>query len=191
VGLTGCASVSKNVAFDGTDGSSFALLAAKGIHNGINYHFVFQKVNRDTSTFSADKFGLSVSPDAGTLFETPEQLGTDIYYSGKAVPPGEYALIARFESSAYFTSSEGSACYTEGAGIIRIRKGQIQIIPVGPGNSSGTRDPAALEAEVEAVMAAYPNMVAPISVAPTVGNLTFESTEPGKCIPKGPFTLTE
>ena len=192
VALAGCATVSRKVAFDGTEGTSFLLLAAEGLVGGNGYSYIFRKVDRSSSTFQDDKFWLYIAGDSGTLFAKPKTLDSATTFAGQAVPPGEYALITRSEYSRYGVSSaDGSGCFALGAPIFRIRKGQIQVISLERGNAVDIADTKQVEAQVATVMAAYPNMTAPISMAPVVGHLTFEVDDPNKCNPSGAFKLVE
>jgi hypothetical protein len=192
VALAGCATVSRKVAFDGTEGTSFLLLAVDGLVGANSYSYIFRKVDRSSSTFQDDKFRLYIGSDSGTLFEKPKTLDSAATFAGQAVPPGEYALITRSEFSYYgLSSAEGSGCFALGAAIFRVRKGQIQVISLGRGNSVNGADTKQVESQVATVMAAYPNMTAPISMAPVVGHLTFEVDDPNKCNPSGSFKLVE
>lgn len=192
VALAGCATVSRDVAFDGTEGTSFLLLAADGLVGANSYAYVFRKVDRSSSTFQDDTFRLYIASDSGTHFKKPETLGSTATFAGQSVPPGEYALITRAEFSYYgLSSAEGSGCFALGTPIFRIRKGQIQVISLGRGHAVNTRDPEQVRVQVETILAAYPKMTAPITLAPVVGHITFEVADPNKCNPSGAFKLVE
>ncbi len=190
--VAGCATASRDVAFNGTEGTSYALLAVSDIVGVNSYTYGFKKVDRSNSTFQSDGFRIRIASDAGNLFKKPEGVGTGVNFVGEMVPPGEYALVSRTESSRYgLASADGSSCFSLGAPIFRIRKGQIQMISLGGGNAVNAVDMTRLQRDVEIILSAYPNMTAPISIAPVIGHITFDVSDPARCNPSGPYSPAE
>jgi hypothetical protein len=90
-------------------------------------------------------------------------------------------------------------CYSRGAAVYRFREGTINIVRLGPprefvglfaNNLSAVEvlDPAALQAEVDTVLAGYPNMTAPRVMAKFLGTASFDSGG-NRCNTSGGFSF--
>jgi hypothetical protein len=201
LGMGGCATISKETAFDGTSGAAFALVAGDGmrINGSESFSFGFVRVDVEQLKFLPDQFFVNFSGMPaleGDEFKRPEDLQTTVRFAGKSVAvAGNYALVARRDHAAYgYVNNTNVNCYTLGAAVYRIEAGHIVLIPVGHVQGGGPIDRAALRSQSSAVLANFPNMTAPRATAEVIGTIKFETQKgfmkDSACIPEGTFTFT-
>jgi hypothetical protein len=178
--VTGCSSISRNINFEPKSDHAFALLAADGmiVNGSQSYLFELRKVNLETSSFSKDGATINFSgmgPQIeGNEFQKPEQSTTTVRFGGKEIPPGDYALIARYDFASYgMANSTTVNCFALGAAVFHIRSGTINIVPGGHVRG-GPFEPRPLQEQVSKVLSGYPKMTAPVMMAEPIGAITFQ-----------------
>jgi hypothetical protein len=181
--VSGCSTISRETAYDGSVGSAFALVAADGmvVNGSQSYSFGFQRIDLDKQTFLPDIFSVQFS-GMGTLegneFKKPESLKTTVRFGGKAVLPGDYALITRTDVASYgYSTSIHVNCFSQGTPVFRIREGRVNIIPAGHIRGDGSIGHTDLEHQAAAVLSSYPNVSAPVTVSESAGRVAFETKE--------------
>lgn len=181
--LAGCSTISRETAYDGSAGAAFALVAADGmvVNGSQTYIFGFQRIDLEKQAFLPDLFSVQFS-GLGTLegneFKKPETLSTTLRFGGKAVVPGDYALIARTDMASYgYSSSTQVNCFSQGTAVFRIREGRVNVIQAGHVRGGGATDRKDLERQAATVLSGYPNMSAPVTLAESAGRVAFETKE--------------
>ncbi len=138
--------------------------------------FTFRQIHVDGPRFTrqhASVFFNNVGPGAQSEFRAAEGATVTLRFGGRALPPGDYALISRTTSrSAPGVQMENVTCYSEGAVVFRMRPGVVNLVPAaGPDGLAHTR------AQAETVLQNYPNMTAPVEPAEAIGTATFNTTQ--------------
>lgn len=200
LGMSGCASISKNTAFDGTQGGAFVLVAGDGIRvNGSeSFTFGFRKVDLQGGKLLADSFSVHFSgmPTLqGDELAKPDSVNTTLRFAGKQVRHGDYALVSRTDFTALgYSTSTNVHCYSQGAAVFRIAPRTISVISVGHVSDGPTTELDVILRYAAAVLGNYPKMTARQAAAEAVGQIKFE-TKKGMlggdtCIPEGAIAVT-
>lgn len=174
--------------FSGATGESYVVIAADGVlPEGKTETFTFQRVDITTLTFLPTYERISFGPrtDVGANFHRPVTMaGSPMRFAGRRVAPGDYALV--------YVSNRNSGvsfhCYSEGAPIYKFQEGAINIVRQGdPGDvatgvcraavAAFARDRETLQAQAAEVMSNYPEMTAPLVVAPLLGTARCDPGE--------------
>src|SRR5689334_21591812 len=131
--VSGCSTISRETAYDGSAGGAFALVAADGmVANGSQtYLFGFQRIDLDKQTFLPEMFSVEFSA-LGTLggneFKKPDTLQTTLRFGGKPTVPGDYALVTRTDMASYgYSNSTQVNCFSKGTTVFRIREGRVNV----------------------------------------------------------------
>lgn len=117
-------------------------------------------------------------------------------FAGRRVSPGDYALV-------YASTKNGGVslhCYSEGAPIYRFQEGVISVVRQGDASDVArsvcraavpvhAADPERLQLQASAVMAGYPEMTAPLVVAPLLGTARCE--QGNTSLPGAPCTAND
>jgi hypothetical protein len=179
--LAGCSTLSQDAAFSGQGNVAFSMVVSDGLEarDVENYALGFQRVDLSKSIFLSDSFEVTFSSAAslaGSEFKKPDELDSKFRFAGKAVKPGEYALIYKSTTSFYNSRTFINVnCYSLGAVLYRIKAGHINILPVVMARDSNGPSKTAIESQVRSVMRSYPNMSAPITFGEVIGGATFKS----------------
>lgn len=199
LGMSGCATISKDTAFDGAQGA-FVLVAGDGmgVNGSESFTFAFRRVDLYGGKLLADGFSVQFSGMralGGDEFAKPDAVKTTLRFGGKPVRHGDYALMSRtdFTTSGSATSTNVH-CYSTGAAVFRIAPKTISILSVGHVTDGPRTELDTILKYSAAVLASYPKMTAPQAPAEAVGQITFE-TKKGviggdTCIPEGAITAT-
>jgi hypothetical protein len=179
--------------FAGGAGESYVVVATDGVlPEGKTETFTFQQVDVATQAFLSryERISFASPADAGGNFQTPATMAAaSMRFAGRRVTPGDYALV-------YVSNPDGGVsfhCYSEGAPIYRFREGAISIVrqgtPAGGATSvcraalaAHAADHETVRAQVAEVLNNYPEMTAPLVVAPLLGTARCdpgESFRPG------------
>lgn len=179
--------------FSGTPGQAYVVIATDTVlPEGTTETFTFQQVDRTSSTFLPERVSISFTSrtDTGENFHRPPAMAaTSMRLAGKRVTPGDYALVYVSNKSL----GEPTHCYAEGAPLYRFQEGSISIVQHAASSDAAptacraaiaayNRDPALIQAQVTEVLAGYPEMTAPLVVAPLLGTARCE---PGTSRPAG------
>jgi len=197
--LIGCSAISHDIRFDGTTGTSFAMVVLDDVptRDTGKISFGFQRVDFSKSIFLPDTFEV-IFPNPGLLegneFKKQDQMITTLRFAGKAVTPGDYALVYRLNSE----MNDGRlfvdiTCYSLGAVVYRFNAGKINIFPIVDIGTKSRITRASVESQVRTLLENYPNVSAPVNFSEAVGAATFKSapTHGNKksCGKPGPLSL--
>jgi hypothetical protein len=176
--LSACSTVSQDTALDPQGTEAFVMVATDGrsLSPSETLTYTFRQINVGNSTFTrqhASVFFNNVGPGAQTEFRAADGAAVTLRFGGRALPPGDYALISRTTSrSAPGAQLENTTCYSEGAVVFRMRPGVINLVhTAGPAGLASARREAAM------VLQNYPNMTAPVEPAEAIGTATFNTTQ--------------
>lgn len=199
LGMGGCATISKETAFDGAQGGAFVMLAGDGmrINGSESFSFSFRKVDLQAGKFLDDSFNVFFSEMPalkGDEFTKPETVQTTLRFAGKQVRHGDYALVSRTDTTAYgYVSNTNVSCFSLGSYVFRIPERSIVLIPVGHVKDAATADPDTIVKLGASVLTSYPKMTAPQTMAEPVGKVTFTTTKGmlggETCIPEGAISI--
>lgn len=177
------------MSFEASNGSSFVLTAVVDRDPRPSYTFEFRKLDPSRSTLLEERVLVNLHGDVGHEFSKPENLTTSLRFAGAPLSPGEYALTRRVTSAG--GRNTHVSCFSQGAPVYELKKGQIQLVSVPADSQSRPYEPALLRADAKTLLAAYPNMTAPVSVADRIGTVTY-TVAGGRehlCRPTGPIAF--
>lgn len=200
LGTGGCASISKDTAFDGAQGGAFVLVAGDGmrVNGSESFTFGFRKVDLQARKLLDDSFNVHFSgmpTIGGDELAKPDTVKTTLRFGGKQVRQGDYALISRTDFTALgYSTNTNVHCYSSGAAVFRIAPRTISLISVGHLSDGPRTELDAILKYSAAVLASYPKMTARQALAEAVGQIRFE-TKKGMlggdtCIPEGAIAVT-
>lgn len=197
--VSGCSSVSRDLAFNATNQNALALVVADGMPiNGSNgYSFHLARVDLATRSFAKDQKYINFSgmgPIEGDEFQRGD-LKTTLRFGGAAVPAGDWVVVSRSDSEALGTLRRLNVnCFTLGTSVYRFVPGRVNLVRMGHVGAA----PAASDEEqgqlARKVLATYQSVSAQMVEAEVVGMITF-GTGKGmlgdrNCFPKGSFEFT-
>lgn len=175
--------------FAGAAGESYVVLAKDGfLPEGQTETFTFQQVDIPSLTFLPTYVRVSFGPrsDVGDNFHAPvSTAASPMRFAGRRVPPGDYALV--------YVSNQNAGvsfhCYSVGAPVYQFQEGAINVVRQGDVSNLAASvcqaagaihasDPESLQRQVGALMANYPEMTAPVVVAPLRGTARCEPGNP-------------
>jgi hypothetical protein len=177
--VSACSTISKETAYDGSPTGAFAVVVADGmvVNGSQSYSFGFQRIDLDKQAFLPDLYYVQFSGMPaleGNEFKKPDSLSTTLRFGGRAVLPGDYALIARTDLAAYgYSSSTQVNCFSKGTTVFRIRAGHVNLIDAGHVREAASADRVTLEKQAAVVLSAYPKISAPTAIAEPVGRVAF------------------
>lgn len=178
--LGGCKTIAHDQEFAGGQGRSYLIVAADGMSNYGAYRFYFQKLDLKNSRFVDDSASVGF-PHGGGLtgdeFEKPSDLVTTTRFGGKALPPGDYALLSRMDIFGGLNSTQNWNCFAQGAPVFHVAEGQVNIVSAGNVTSGTARDLTLLQFEVTQVLKGYPRFSAPVTMLVPIGMITFNTSD--------------
>jgi hypothetical protein len=205
--LAGCSTtVSRDEASSAAAGQSYVLVVADGLPaDTVQMNsLTFQRIDMASSKFLRQSAYVTFShkefAGGGDEFQKPETMAaSELRYAGTKIPPGDYALVSHYVLTAVGLSKmQNFSCYSRGAAVYRFQEGAINIVRLGPSHELAIFagklnvvevDPTALQADVNTVLAGYPNMTAPRVVAKLLGTARFDSGTKNQCNTSGGFSF--
>lgn len=178
-GLAGCATVSQDITYDPAKGETFLMLAAEGITADLpgSYTYTLRRVDLTTSTFQSEWTNIVFDAGAGTFvvheFKKPDSVATTVRFGGRAVTPGDYALVSRSDLRSGMVQSTYTNCYSLGAPVFRILPGQINLVAINDAPLPGVLDDEKALSQAGEVLSLYPNMRSTRAMAERIGSITF------------------
>jgi hypothetical protein len=172
-------------------GQSYVLIATNAIGESLETHdFVFQRVDMATATFGRERAYVRITNQqlsgAGDEFAKPATMApTKFRFAGSKVPAGDYALVSQHVIvNLGISNTVFDNCFAEGAPVYRFREGAVNIVQLGYSSNAAAAisralaaveiaNPAAMQAQVNEVLAGYPNMAAPRAIGTILGTATF------------------
>lgn len=171
-------------------GEAFVMVATDALTTASNegYSFAFQRIDLATLTIAADQpvIVTFTGMGGGDEFRRPQSLRTTMRFGGQALPPGDYALIARTRRTSGRSTTDVATCYSYGAPVFRMTADVVSVVP--------EDEFAAAEArrDVQTLLEAHPTIAAPVASAELVGHVSFATTtrrQQEYCEPNGPLTF--